>query len=177
MKPVASMTGFALASRPTPLGQLSVELRSVNSRFLDLNLRFPDDLRGVEASVRETIAARLSRGKVECRLSIARSEQASDPSLNAEALARLAELARQAAHSLPDAKPLSTAEILGWPGVIDTPSADPEALRAAVVEALAEAIDALAASRQREGAALREVLLAQCASIARDRGAGQGACT
>jgi uncharacterized protein (TIGR00255 family) len=166
MKPVASMTGFALASRPTPLGQLSVELRSVNSRFLDLNLRFPDDLRGVEASVRETIAARLSRGKVECRLSIARSEQASDPSLNAEALARLAELARQAAHSLPDAKPLSTAEILGWPGVIDTPSADPEALRAAVVEGLAEAIDALAASRQREGAALREVLLVQCSSIA-----------
>jgi len=166
MKPVASMTGFALAARPTPLGQLGVELRSVNSRFLDLSLRFPDDLRAVEAAIRETIGARITRGKVECRLSLSRSEQSSSPAVNAEALTRLTALARHAADAVPDARPLSIAEILGWPGVIESPSADPEALRTAVVEALAEGLEALSASRQREGAALREMLLAQCDGIA-----------
>ena len=72
MKPVASMTGFASAARPTALGRLTLELRSVNSRFLDLTLNMPDDLRGTEAAVREAIAAQLARGKVECRLSVAR---------------------------------------------------------------------------------------------------------
>ena len=52
MKPVASMTGFASAVRPTALGRLTLELRSVNSRFLDLSLKMPDDLRGTEAAVR-----------------------------------------------------------------------------------------------------------------------------
>lgn len=166
MKPVASMTGFALAARPTPLGQLGVELRSVNSRFLDLSLRFPDDLRAIEATVRETISARITRGKVECRLSISRLEPSSIPAVNAESLARLTALARQASDAAPDARPLSIAEILGWPGVIESPSADPEALRAAVVEALAEGLEAFSASRQREGAALREAVLAQCDGIA-----------
>ena len=50
MKPVASMTGFASAARPTALGRLTLELRSVNSRFLDLSLKMPDDLRSTEAA-------------------------------------------------------------------------------------------------------------------------------
>jgi uncharacterized protein (TIGR00255 family) len=165
MKPVASMTGFAVASRPTALGPATVELRSVNARFLDLSVRFPDELRSVEPALREAIAARVNRGKMECRLSLARIGAETSGGLNADALARLRRLAAEVEAAMPGAAALATADVLAWPGVVDAPAADPEALRAAVLDALTEALDALAASRQREGAALREVLRGHCNAI------------
>jgi uncharacterized protein (TIGR00255 family) len=69
------------------------------------------------------------------------------------------------AEAFPGISDLRTVDVLGWPGVVDAPVADPEALRAAVLEALAEALDALIATRQREGAALREALLGSCTAI------------
>jgi len=165
MKPVASMTGFASAARPTALGRLTLELRSVNSRFLDLTLKMPDDLRIAEAALREAIGAQLARGKVECRVSIARSAEEVTPQLNASALARLADLALQVERSLPAATPIGTADVLNWPGVVETPGAEPDALRTQVLAAVDEALALLAESRRREGAALTTVLLAQCSQV------------
>lgn len=159
------MTGFASAARPTALGQLTLELRSVNSRFLDVSLKMPDDLRSAEGAVREAIATQLSRGKVECRVLIARGVGEAQPRLNAEALARLADLARQVEQSLPAAAPISTADVLNWPGLVETPGADPDMLRSQVLATLAEALAALAQSRQREGGALSAVLLAHCEQV------------
>lgn len=165
MKPVASMTGFASAARPTALGQLTLDLRSVNSRFLDLALRLPDELRVLEPMLRETIAARLSRGKVECRINLVRGVGAAEPTLNAAALGQLTGLAAQVEQSLPGVQGLSMADVLGWPGVVETPGSDPDALRAAAAEALAEALSGMTASRQREGASLRDALLGNCTQI------------
>ena len=165
MKPVASMTGFASAARPTALGQLTLDLRSVNSRFLDLVLRLPDELRVVEPMLRENIAARLSRGKVECRINIVRGAGAAAPTLNAPALAQLTGLAAQIERALPGVQGLSTADVLNWPGVVETPGSDPDALRAVTAAALAEALDGMTASRQREGASLRDALIATCTQI------------
>ena len=165
MKPVSSMTGFAVAARTTPVGALTLELKSVNSRFLDLSVRFPDELRTVEAALREAIAARVNRGKMECRLALNRVNGDAPSGLNPLALDRLKQLAAQVATALPTAAPLMTADVLGWPGVVEAPVTDPEALRSTVMEALAEALDALAASRQREGAALREVLRGHCDAV------------
>jgi len=165
MKPVASMTGFASAARPTALGQLTIDLRSVNSRFLDLSMRIPDDWRVFEPMLREAIAARLSRGKVECRINIVRGVGAAEPTLNAAALAQLTGLAAQVEQAIPGVRPLGTADVLEWPGVVETPGSDPDALRAATAEALAEALDGMTASRRREGEALREALIAHCAQV------------
>lgn len=165
MKPVASMTGFAVATRPTAIGPVSVELKSVNSRFLDLSVRYPDELRSVEPALREAINARIARGKVECRLGISRVAAESAGGLNLAALDRLKHLASEVAGQLPDIGALRTIDVLSWPGVVDAPVADPDALRAAVLAALGEALEALAASRQREGAALRDILLASCSAI------------
>lgn len=165
MKPVASMTGFAVATRPTSIGPVSVELKSVNSRFLDLSVRYPDELRSVEPALREAINARIARGKVECRLGISRVAAESAGGLNLAALDRLKHLASEVAGQLPDIGALRTIDVLSWPGVVDAPVADPDALRAAVLAALGEALEALAASRQREGAALRDILLASCSAI------------
>jgi len=160
------MTGFALVTSVSPLGPLSVEIRSVNSRFLDLNLRYPDDLRTIEPAIREAVAARIARGKVDCRIGIARAEGDVATALDRDVLSKLASLAVQAKSGVPDAAPLSIADVLAWPGVIDAPVAEPEALKASVLSVLNEALETLAASRQREGAALSEALLAHCASIA-----------
>lgn len=165
MKPVASMTGFASAARPTALGQLTIDLRSVNSRFLDLSMRIPDDWRVFEPMLREAIAARLSRGKVECRINIVRGVGAAEPTLNAAALAQLTGLAAQVEQAIPGVRPLGTADVLEWPGVVETPGSDPDALRAATAEALAEALDGMTASRRRDGEALREALIAHCAQV------------
>jgi uncharacterized protein (TIGR00255 family) len=165
MKPVASMTGFAVASRPSAIGPVTVELKSVNSRFLDLSVRYPDELRSVEPALREAIAARVNRGKMECRLSVSRVATDAAGGINIAALERLRRLSADVIDAMPSAAPLTTADVLAWPGVVDAPVVDPESLRAAVLEALAEALEALAASRQREGAALREVLRNNCDAI------------
>jgi len=65
------MTGYAALSSEIGQFLLAVELKSVNSRFLDLQFRLPDDLRQVEPRLRELLAARISRGKFECRMALA----------------------------------------------------------------------------------------------------------
>jgi uncharacterized protein (TIGR00255 family) len=165
MKNVASMTGFASAARPTALGQLTLDLRSVNSRFLDLSLRLPDELRVLEPMLRETIAGRLSRGKVECRINLVRGVGATPPNLDSAALAQLTGLADQVEEAMPGVERLSVADVLGWPGVVETPGSDPDALRATTADALKEALDGMTASRQREGSSLRDALLSNCNDI------------
>ena len=159
------MTGFASASRPTPLGLLSLELRSVNSRFLDLSLRVADELRNFEPILRESIGAAIARGKVDCRLWIQRQTQPIAPRINDDALAQFVALATRLRQTLPDSQPPTVADMLAWPGVVETQPLDGEALGNALQAALAEAIAALQASRQREGEALRRILVERCDAI------------
>src|SRR4051794_15247824 len=91
---IQSMTGYAAASADTARGRLSIELRTVNSRFLDLQFRTAEDLRALEPTLRELIVARLSRGKLDCRLFFNEgASQAAAQQLNADALGRLKSLA------------------------------------------------------------------------------------
>src|SRR5947207_12191272 len=93
---IHSMTGYAAASAEMAQGSLSIELRSVNSRFLDLQFRIAEDLRGLEPVLRELIAARVSRGKLDCRLYLNEGAPLSAVNrLNTEALERPKELAAQ----------------------------------------------------------------------------------
>jgi uncharacterized protein (TIGR00255 family) len=164
MAAISSMTGFAAVTRPTEMGLLLVEIRSVNSRFLDLALRITDELRSLEAVVRETIAARVARGKVDCRVALQRPAGAARASIDPQALAALAHLANEV-QRVTGAAPLSTAEILAWEGVLSTPAMDFEALRSEAVLALEDALAALQASRGREGAALAAALLQRCDGV------------
>jgi uncharacterized protein (TIGR00255 family) len=147
------MTGYASVSAGSPRGTLSLELRSVNSRFLDLQFRIADELRVHEPALRELIAARVTRGKVDCRLSLAEGTAPAQPRLNADALARLRVLAEAAKKAFPDASPLRTGDVLRWPGVI-ADDADEDSLRATVAELCKRALDDLTAARAREGAKL-----------------------
>jgi uncharacterized protein (TIGR00255 family) len=159
------MTGFAVATRPTPLGLLSVELRSVNSRFLDVSLRVADELRSFEPLLREAIGAAIARGKVDCRLWVQRQAQAAAPRINDEALAQFAAIAAHLHRAVPGAAPASVADMLAWPGVVESPAVDLDAVGTALGAALEEALAALRGTRQREGDALRRILSERCDAI------------
>jgi uncharacterized protein (TIGR00255 family) len=149
---IHSMTGYAVASADTARGALSLELRSVNSRFLDVQFRIGEELRAVEPALRERIVARLARGKVDCRLAYAAGSAATAArALNAEAIASLKRLAADARAAFPDAAPLRVADVLRWPGVLAEPAADDEGTRALALRLAERALDELCATRAREG--------------------------
>lgn len=156
---IYSMTGYAVAKRETAAGAITVELKSVNSRFLDLQFRINDDLRAVESAMREVIIGKLARGKVECRLSFGRkSSESGGPALNHALLATLAELQGKVQAQWSDATPMSVSELLRWPGVIEEAEIAQDTVQADVLSTLQQTLAAFLDSRAREGAALQAVL-------------------
>jgi uncharacterized protein (TIGR00255 family) len=163
---IQSMTGYAAASADTARGTLSVELRSVNARYLDLQFRVSDELRALEPVLRELIGTRVSRGKLDCRLFL-NEAAGSVPGtrLNAEALARLRELSVEVTKALPQATPLRIADVLRWPGVIAEPPLDEEQTRNLAAGLCRKALDELVASRTREGAKLAAAVAERIAAM------------
>jgi uncharacterized protein (TIGR00255 family) len=169
---ISSMTGYGSASRPVSLGvgvvaDLQVECRAVNSRFLDLGFRLPDECRGAEPLLREMATQALARGKVEFRAAwrINASSTAASPSratstLNHERLAALKALQCEVLNTFPQAGELRMADVLRWPGVVNEPRGEEEGWIGATAEAAKAALDALMISRAAEGAALVGVLQA-----------------
>ena len=163
---ILSMTGFAAVTSDLPGVSLSVELRSVNHRYLDLQVRLPDELRGFESALRERIAAELKRGKVECRVSLSRSAPgAATLAVDGSRVEQLAAASAAVQRHAPDVAPLTVAEILRWPGVLAEPTVAPEELAARVHELVGTALGDLNASRAREGAKLAAMLDEHCAAI------------
>jgi uncharacterized protein (TIGR00255 family) len=163
---IQSMTGYASGDRSVGTATIHLELKSVNSRFLDVIFRSGDELRFVEMPLREQLAARLSRGKVECRVHLlsqgsAPRELSPDTAL-VEQLGRLDRAVRQA---LPEAAPLSVAEVLRWPGVLGDDALDPAALQAECQALAATVIGEFIASRSREGAKLATTILDRVARM------------
>lgn len=162
---VASMTGYAVASGATPLGTVTIECRSVNSRFLDLALRLNEDLRFADPLIRETLQKRIARGKVEIRGYITPDENAAPVRINTAVLNRLIEVQNTILETLPQANKLSVSNLLAMPGVMVTDRPDQDAVAQAVLTVLNNMLNAFTASRAREGEALANVLLNNCEQI------------
>jgi len=156
---IYSMTGYAVAKRESAAGTVTIELKSVNSRFLDLQFRINDDLRTLEPALREVIIGKLVRGKVECRLSFGRkSAEGAMQALNQSLLDTLAALQIQVRSQFNEAAPLSVNELLRWPGVIEEAEIAQDSLQADVMATMQQTLSAFLESRAREGAALQVVL-------------------
>ncbi len=157
---ISSMTGYAVKTRDVERGSLQLELKSVNSRYLDFHFRITEELRGLEMPLRELLTARLSRGKVECRLafnaSTARGEQLQ---LNADLLGSLKSLSDRVRSEMPEAKALSVNDVLRWPGMFGDQSIDFAALTPVVLALAREAIDDFTATRAREGEKLAAMMV------------------
>jgi len=160
------MTGFAAVAAELPGCSLTVDLRSVNHRYLDVQLRLPDELRSLEVAARELLTTELKRGKVDCRLSLNHTQPgAAKLAVDAERVAQLRNAAAEVMRHAPESTPLSVSEILHWPGVLTEPTVGPEALAAQALALIRQALAELAASRAREGAKLREMLEQRCRAI------------
>jgi uncharacterized protein (TIGR00255 family) len=165
---IHSMTGYAAAAREFPFGTLSVELRSVNHRYLDVQFRLPDDLRAVESVLREMLGEQVTRGKVECRVNLAIGAGAQKSlKLNEELILQIEALELKVRTMAAGAGQLSAAEFLRWPGVLASEPLPLEELQAACRELLADALREFNASRSREGGKLRALLLERAGAMER----------
>lgn len=161
-----SMTAFARQGRKGPWGELLWELRSVNHRYLEIAPRLPDELRGIETGLREQVAAKLRRGKVETILRY-RPAPASLSELRvnrglAEALARAG---REIDSLLYNPAPVQSIHLLRWPGVLEVEEQDLGPVQTAALEVLDQALAQLAATRAREGTRLAEILRERLAGM------------
>ena len=168
---ISSMTGYGSASRQVSLGagvvaDLQVECRAVNSRFLDLGFRLPDECRGAEPVLRELVTQSLSRGKVEFRAAWRINNSGGATKANPQALGALNQdrlealkiLQAKAQETFANARELSISDVLRWPGVVSEPRGEEEGWIAATVEAGKAALAVLMDSRNAEGRALVGVL-------------------
>ncbi len=163
---IRSMTAFSRQEATSEVGDLVIELRSVNHRYLDISLRLPEELRNLEPVLRETIASRLGRGKLECNLRYS-SPEVTDAELpvDDERVKRIAHACRHIDSYLYSPAPISSLDVLRMPGVIQTNPIDLEQLKSAVKNLLAQALDDLIAVREREGEKLAQVIRERCDSM------------
>lgn len=148
---IRSMTAFAGAETDTPWGALSFELRSVNHRYLELSPRLPDELRAIEPVLRERVAAKLTRGKVDVNLRFRTSDPgSSEIRVNEGVVEKLEALATSFKQRFPN---LTTdfSSLLAWPGVLKREEVDQDGLRQAALDLLEVALADMVATRSREG--------------------------
>ncbi|MDY6980721.1 MAG: YicC/YloC family endoribonuclease [Pseudomonadota bacterium] len=162
---VYSMTAFARQRWSGEPGEFSLEIRSVNHRYLDLNLRLPEDLRAFEPLIREQVSERLARGKLDINLRFQPTLAAQELDLDLALVEQLAKASHAVDKYIYNPAPVSSLELMRWPGVIRSAPADEAQLRKALGELLDSALEDLQAMRRREGEKLRDVLLQRCEGI------------
>lgn len=148
---IFSMTGYARVDRAVAGGTLEWELRAVNHRYLDLQLRLPDEFRALEPALRTAARGRLRRGKVEATLRHARgAEREAALRVDASRLASVQEAMRSVTAVLRTREPTAL-DVLRWPGVVREPVLDVAALGVATTGLFDEGLEALQQMRSREG--------------------------
>jgi len=162
---IRSMTAFASGERSTEWGTLACELRAVNHRFLELGTRMPEEMRAAEPALRERIATKVSRGKVDLGLRLRSAEGGGELQLNQVLLTQLQNLAQDLRGGFPELR-ASLTELLQFPGVLQSRGVDPAALQVEVLALLDTVLDDFIAAREREGGKLVAAILERVDGIA-----------
>ncbi len=162
---IRSMTAFASGEATTPWGMLACELRSVNHRFLEIATRLPDELRALEPALRERIAARISRGKLDVSLRLRNAESAGALQVDRARLAELARLSRELEADFPGLR-TDFSQLLQIPGVVRSEGVDAAQLQAEALALLDRVLDDFVAAREREGAKLAQAIVERIDGIA-----------
>lgn len=156
---ISSMTAFARSETQTPQGTLRWEIKSLNQRHLDCHFRLADEFRTLEPKIRARISHALKRGKVECQLHFqALIPEDAECSINEPLARQLARASRIIDGFLYNPSPVSSIEILKWPGVLQAPHLDLEQLETTVIDLLEETLQQLVENRQREGRQLQKLI-------------------
>ena len=176
--PVYSMTGYAsvqssnTSADPSDSARavadsprIGLEIRSVNSRFLDLSFKLSDDLRHCESALRELLTLGLKRGKVELRAFVGAAKDSASQPPSPALLQRLNHAQDSVLAWLPTARPLSVADVMRLAGNDHAPANSETKLAEQVLPLAQQALADLLASREREGARLAQMLRGHCAQL------------
>ena len=163
---IRSMTAFARESVNTTQGVLTVELRSVNHRYLDCSFKLPDVLRALEPQLREKVSATLFRGKLDCMVRLqANPAHAGKPEIDIARLDALLAAARVVQERLATADPINPLQVLQFPGIYGTQEESEEQLQKEAAALFNSALDAMQRHRQREGEKLATLVLDRLAQV------------
>lgn len=161
---VSSMTGFAHHQIQTLLGLLAIDVKSVNSRYQEISIRLPEELRFIEGDVRVALSKSVSRGKIECRMQWM-GEAVIEQTINQEAMKNLYLLQSEVLSAHPDVKPLTVSQVLTFPGILEPKNVDFKCLKSQVLQGVDDALSIFLQARKREGEALAIVLNSYCDRI------------
>jgi uncharacterized protein (TIGR00255 family) len=166
MASINSMTGFGHVEALLPGKEVQWEIRSVNHRYLEVQLKLPDGFRGFEQDFRQLIATYLRRGKVDAVLTIGKAPgQVPKTHLNEATAKHIIGHLETLSSEIKNPAPISTEMVLRWPGVLQEDEIDPEEALPAVKQALESATKALSESRAREGVKIEKMLEDRCIEI------------
>jgi len=161
-----SMTAFSSSRDQQPWGTLVWELRSVNHRYLDLTIKLPDEFHGLENELRERLGKLIKRGKLECCLRFEpASGQSADIHINDEYADAVLKACQRISKKLHQPSELNVIDILKWPGVIEQPQTDLKPIQDAALTLFDQALEDLAAIRQREGQRLQRMIEERCEGV------------
>jgi uncharacterized protein (TIGR00255 family) len=161
-----SMTGYAALEQSIENATLILELRAVNSRYLDLHFKLDDHLKSFEPTIREQIGAQLSRGKIECKMNLIQRTQAGQAmQLDDALMQQLAGMQEKAQLFFPQSRQLSIADILRWPGVLLNNTLSQDSLLEDIKKLVQQGLQDLNASRAREGGKLKALVLERLSQI------------
>ncbi|ASL02073.1 YicC/YloC family endoribonuclease [Xanthomonas citri] len=163
---IRSMTAFAGSERITPWGTLGCELRSVNHRFLEVGVRLSEELRALEPLLRERVAAKNSRGKLDLTLRLRAPDNAQTLAVNESLLQQLGALATRLDGVFPKLQ-VGFTDLLQLPGVLQVQDVDAPALQAQALALLEEVVSSFVIAREREGTKLAEAISERVDAIER----------
>lgn len=160
---IKSMTAYARAQLSNDIGEIVIELRSVNHRYLETNFRLPDDFKSQETHFKKTIAQYASRGKIELSLRYSLNQKTNnDIQINKDVVQQLMHAEQQILVITQGGLGLKVADILNWPGVIAEASKDTSVLFKLTVETLEIALKDFVQGREKEGKALQQMIASRC---------------
>ncbi len=169
MSPIASMTAFARKTVESPLGSLVCELRSVNHRYLDLNLYLPDTLRNYEKILRELLQQNLSRGKVDLSIKFQTQNQTSHWEVNSALVDQLVNLSQDLENRFSNAQ-VNLMDLLSWPGVLNPVLPEAEDMEVILRGLVQTTLHELIEGRHREGAGIKSFMQECLSSMKKEIG-------
>ena len=163
---ITSMTAFGRTEESGELGHVIWEIRSVNHRYLEISIRLPDELRMLEAAIREHISNRIKRGKIDCNLRFEpRDTAVNNLQINNDLVQAILKTADDISSSIPELGTINPIEVLRWPGVIKRETLDAEIIGGPLLQQLDRTIDLVMETRNREGKKLQVMILERCNAV------------
>lgn len=156
---IYSMTAFAREQAKTEFGDITLELRSVNQRFLECNFRLPDAFRSLEPEMRTRLNQYLQRGKIDVSLNFLPTVVASELKINEANLQQVVAAIAVIEKKLPKLASVDPLALLKWPGIAVMTELDNQALPKIILEKFELALKTLKQARVKEGTALATIIL------------------